>query len=129
VLVAGDGTVLAEDRNRVTTERDVTAHPELRLARWASQHLDIDARHAATMYTSCEHCAMCATAFYWAGLGRLVFAFSGPQIRALVPDNVPKLALDTRDVFAAANIAEIEVEGPAPELEAEARAVLAGFFG
>ena len=78
MLVAGDGTVLAEDRNRVTTERDVTAHPELRLARWASQHLDIDARHAATMYTSCEHCAMCATAFYWAGLGRLVFAFSGP---------------------------------------------------
>jgi tRNA(Arg) A34 adenosine deaminase TadA len=121
--------VLAERRNRVVTDNDVTSHPELVLAQWASAHLDDEARAAATMYTSCEHCAMCAAAFYWAGLGRLVFAFSGEQIRALVPESAPKLALDTREVFSRGNRTGIVVEGPAPEVEVEARAVLAGFFG
>jgi tRNA(Arg) A34 adenosine deaminase TadA len=40
LLVAADGTVLAEDRNTVVTERDITAHPELKLARWAARELD-----------------------------------------------------------------------------------------
>ena len=128
VLVGGDGRVLVERRNRVVSDKDVTSHPELVLVQWASMHLDDAARAAATMYTSCEHCAMCSTAFYWAGLGRLVFAFSGEQIRALVPDSAPKLALDTREVFSRGNRPGILVEGPAAEVEAEARAVLADFF-
>jgi tRNA(Arg) A34 adenosine deaminase TadA len=33
VLVGPDGDVLAEDRNTVISERDITAHPELKLAR------------------------------------------------------------------------------------------------
>jgi len=33
VLVAADGTVLAEDRNQEVTARDPTRHPELALAR------------------------------------------------------------------------------------------------
>jgi hypothetical protein len=52
VLVSGDGTVLAERRNRIVTTGDLTAHPELALAGWASQHLDPSERAAATMYTS-----------------------------------------------------------------------------
>lgn len=33
-LLAGpDGAVLAEDRNTSVTDRDITAHPELKLAR------------------------------------------------------------------------------------------------
>ena len=33
LLAAPDGTVLAEDRNTSVTDRDITAHPELKLAR------------------------------------------------------------------------------------------------
>ena len=40
LLVGPTGDVLAEDRNTVVTEQDITAHPELKLARWAARHLD-----------------------------------------------------------------------------------------
>ena len=36
VLVAEDGTVLAEDRNRELSAGDPTRHPEFELARWAA---------------------------------------------------------------------------------------------
>jgi tRNA(Arg) A34 adenosine deaminase TadA len=127
LLVGGDGVVLAEDSNREVTTHDCTAHPELALARWAFQHLDADERAAATMYTSCEHCPMCAGGHYWAGIGRLVFALSGEQLAAIAPDDEPGLALGTRDVFARGNL-DIVVEGPSAELSAEAHAVFDGYF-
>jgi tRNA(Arg) A34 adenosine deaminase TadA len=127
LLVGGDGTVLAEDENRENTTRDCTAHPELTLARWAFQHLDAAERAATTMYTSCEHCPMCAGAHYWAGIGRLVFALSGEQLGAIAPDDRPALALGTREVFSRGNV-EVVVEGPCVELSAEAHAVFDGYF-
>ena len=36
VLVAADGRVLAEDRNRENSAGDATRHPEIDLARWAA---------------------------------------------------------------------------------------------
>src|SRR5690606_41639935 len=62
VLVDGSGAVRAEDRNREVSTADPTAHPEIALARWAAAHLDPEERAAATVYTSGEHCAMCAAA-------------------------------------------------------------------
>ena len=37
VLVAADGRVLAEDRNREVSMGDATRHPEFELARWAAE--------------------------------------------------------------------------------------------
>src|SRR4051812_49661008 len=81
VLVGGDGTVLAEDRNRERSTGDAIRHPEIELARWAAANLAADDRAAATVYTSGEHCAMCAAAHGWVGLGRIVYATSGAQLR------------------------------------------------
>lgn len=78
VLVGADGTVLAEARNEVGGG-DGTRHPELELAQWGARHLDVRGRAGATVYTSGEHCPMCAAAHAWAGLGRLVFATSVEQ--------------------------------------------------
>jgi tRNA(Arg) A34 adenosine deaminase TadA len=39
VLVAVDGTVLAEERNREVSDGDPTSHPEFALARWAAAHI------------------------------------------------------------------------------------------
>jgi tRNA(Arg) A34 adenosine deaminase TadA len=82
VLVGSDGAVLAEERNRETTSADPTAHPELALARWAAAHLAVADRATATVYTSGEHCPMCAAAHAWVGLGRVVFAASSAQLSA-----------------------------------------------
>src|SRR5216683_1092504 len=80
-LLAGpDGTVLAEDRNTTITDADITAHPELKLARWAARELDPAAAAAATMYTSCQPCAMCTGAIERSGLGRVVFALSNDRL-------------------------------------------------
>jgi tRNA(Arg) A34 adenosine deaminase TadA len=127
VLVGRDGRVLAEHLNAVVTNRDCTAHPELTLARWAGAHLDPEQRAGATVYTSCEHCAMCAGAHYWAGIGRLVFALSGEQVAELAPPNIPHLRLSSREVFARGN-RPVLVEGPCDELAAEARALFDGFW-
>ncbi|PJJ72550.1 tRNA(Arg) A34 adenosine deaminase TadA [Diaminobutyricimonas aerilata] len=80
VLVAADGGVLAEAVNRETTSNDPTAHPELELVRWAVAHLTDADRAETVVYTSGEHCPMCAAAHGWAGLGRVVFAASSAQL-------------------------------------------------
>jgi tRNA(Arg) A34 adenosine deaminase TadA len=126
LLVGGDGDVLVELTNTVGTG-DVTGHPELALAAWASQHLSFEARAAATLYTSCESCAMCAGGQYWAGIGRLVFALSGAQLADLAPPGAPVLHLSSRDVFARGTV-PIVVEGPCEQLGAEAVAVFDGFW-
>jgi tRNA(Arg) A34 adenosine deaminase TadA len=126
LLVGGDGQVLLELMNTVGTG-DVTGHPELALASWASTHLTIDERAAATLYTSCESCAMCAAGQYWAGIGRLVFAVSGAQLGALVADDTNSLHLSSREVFGRGG-RPVAVEGPCDELAADAVAVFDGYW-
>jgi tRNA(Arg) A34 adenosine deaminase TadA len=85
-LLAGpDGSVIAEEHNTVLTDEDITAHPELKLARWAARELDPVAAAAATMFTSCQPCGMCAGAIERSGLGRVVFALSNEQLAGLKP--------------------------------------------
>lgn len=80
VLVAADGAVLAEDRNREVSMGDATRHPEFELARWAAENMTARERAAATVYTSGGHCPMCASAHGWVGLGRIVYATSSEQL-------------------------------------------------
>lgn len=79
LLVSGSDEVLFEDRNRVQ-DGDHTRHPEFEIARWAAQNLSIEEREQATVYTSGEHCPMCAAAHGWVGLGRIVYASSSAQL-------------------------------------------------
>ncbi|MEU4832953.1 nucleoside deaminase [Streptosporangium sp. NPDC023615] len=85
LLVGPDGTVLAEDHNTVTSDRDISAHPELKLARWAARELDPATAAATTLYTSCRPCPMCEGAIERSGLGRVVYALSDEQLAALKP--------------------------------------------
>lgn len=119
ILVSGDGGVLVERENRVVTSGDVTAHPEIELARWASTQLSEGERAAATMYTSGEHCPMCAAAHVWAGIGRLVFVLSAGTIKSLTPSSNVSFGVSGSELIRAST-ASISVEGPCVELEAEA---------
>ncbi len=89
ILVNAAGTILAEDRNTTVTDDDITAHPELKLARWAARHVPIADAHATTMYTSCRPCPMCANAIRRARIGRVVFALDTDQLDALKPPGFP----------------------------------------
>lgn len=79
LLVSGGGEVLFEARNE-TAGGDETRHPELLVAQWAAQHLAPEERRLAVVYTSGEHCPMCAAAHGWVGLGRIVYASSSEQL-------------------------------------------------
>ncbi len=79
VLVSAEGEVLFADHNRVSGG-DATQHPEFAIARWAARHLSPSQRAQATVYTSGEHCPMCAAAHAWVGLGRIVYASSSMQL-------------------------------------------------
>ncbi|CAL99640.1 tRNA(Arg) A34 adenosine deaminase TadA [Saccharopolyspora erythraea NRRL 2338] len=111
LLVGPDGAVLAEDVNTVRTDRDISAHPELKLAVWAARHLDPATSAATTMYTSCENCAMCSAAMVSSGVGRLVFALDGRRLASFRGEQRPGLDLPAADVFARAS-RTIAVEGP-----------------
>lgn len=79
VLVSVMGEVLFEDHNQIVGG-DPTQHPEFAIARWAAANMSAQERAAATVYTSGEHCPMCAAAHGWVGLGRIVYASSSAQL-------------------------------------------------
>ena len=54
--------MLAEAYNTVHSNNDISAHPELKMARWAASELDPGTAAATTMYTSCQPCQMCTGA-------------------------------------------------------------------
>ncbi|MEU6255723.1 nucleoside deaminase [Streptomyces sp. NPDC047043] len=121
VLVGGDGAVLAEDHNRVASG-DRTRHPEFELARWSAARMTPEERAAATVYTSGEHCPMCAAAHAWVGLGRIVYVASSEQLAAWLAElGVPAPPVRTLPVHEVAP--GVVVEGPVPELVEEVRAL------
>lgn len=114
VLVSDTGDVLFEDHNHVAGG-DHTQHPEFAIARWAATNLSSEERSKATVYTSGEHCPMCAAAHGWVGLGRIVYASSSKQLAEWSSDmgaassRVRNLAIE--DV-----IKDTVVDGPVYEL-------------
>lgn len=121
-ILVRDGEILAESRNTIVTDDDVTAHPELKLARWAARELSSAEVAETTMYTSTEPCPMCAGAMYHAGLRRAVFSTPAETVGEIAGAG---LVMPSSDVFARG--AE-SVETIGPVLEAEGRAVHEAFW-
>ncbi len=119
VLVDAAGEVRFEDRNRVK-DGDHTRHPEFEIARWAARNLTPQERAAATVYTSGEHCPMCAAAHAWVGLGRIVYATSSEQLTAWLEEwGVAPGPVAPLPVTAVAP--GVPVDGPVPDLMDEVR--------
>ena len=121
VLVDDVGVVRYEDRNRVKGG-DATQHPEFAIARWAAGRLTPAQRGACTVYTSGEHCPMCAAAHGWVGLGRIVYVASSAQLTAWLtswgapPAPVAPLPIET--------VAPgVSVDGPADALLEDIKAL------
>lgn len=127
VLVDEHGTELFADHNHVSGG-DHTRHPEFAIARWAVENMTPERRAAATVYTSGEHCPMCAAAHAWVGLGRIVYASSSEQLASwhrewnIAPG--PVAPLPVQQVAP-----RVEVSGPHPELAEQVRALHARLHG
>lgn len=115
VLVAADGAILGEQRNTTVSDDDVTAHPELKLARWAARALSRESASGSTLFTSCEPCGMCANVIARANIGRVVYALSNDQLDGLKPPGSVR-----------PDAARAVYEGPA--LFDEARVPVEGFY-
>lgn len=127
VLVAADGTVLAEDRNRVVSSGDRTRHPEFKLARWAAVNMTPEERALAAVFTSGEHCPMCAAAHGWVGLGRIVYVSSSDQLATwLVELGVPPSPV--RGLAIREIVPGLLVEGPVPGLAEQVRELHRRFY-
>lgn len=127
VLVDQTGNVLYEGHNE-TAGGDATQHPEFAIARWAAAHLTEDERAAATVYTSGEHCPMCAAAHGWVGLGRIVYASSSEQLSQWLDElHAPPPPVATLPVNQV--VPGIPVEGPFPVMAQAVRQLHERFLG
>ena len=127
ILVDENNQVLLEAENSVVSDRDCTGHAETNLMRLASQNYQPEKLAMCTLYTSTEPCAMCAGAIYWGNVRHVVYALSEVGLYEIVGPSPDQLLLPSREVFAHSQ-RETKVEGPAMELDTEARAVHAGFW-
>lgn len=117
MLVDATGKVGFEDYDQVRSGK-LLHHPEIGVARWAAANLTPHERALCTVYTSGEHCAMCAAAHGWAGLGRIVYAVSSQQLGAwLAAWKIPRGRV--RDLPIPEVLTGVTVDGPAPALAAE----------
>lgn len=114
VLVSAAGEVLFEDHNHVAGG-DHTQHPEFAIARWAATNMPLEERGKATVYTSGEHCPMCAAAHGWVGLGRIVYASSSEQLAGWLSE-LGAAPSRVRNLSIQEVIRDTAVDGPVPEL-------------
>lgn len=112
-LLVVDDEIVKTETNTVLTDDDITAHPELKLARWAARELTPEERADCTMYTSTEPCAMCSTAIYYSGLRRVVYSVSAEALDEIRPSQlvVPSTVVFERGVD------PVDVIGPVLEEE------------
>lgn len=127
LLVDENNEVLLQAENTVVTSRDCTGHAETNLMRLASQNFSTEKLATCILYTSTEPCAMCAGAIHWGNVRRIVYALSEVALYEIIGPSAEHLSLPCREVFARSQ-QSVEVVGPAPELDAVARAVHEGFW-
>jgi len=127
ILVDENDQVLLQAENSVVTGKDCTGHAETNLMRFASQNFSPEELAKCTLYTSTEPCAMCAGAIYWGNVGHVVYALSEVALYEIVGPSPDQLVLSSREVFSHSQ-RKVQVDGPAAELDKEARAVHAGFW-
>lgn len=83
VLVAADGSLLAEGWNRPIALHDPTAHAEIAAMRAGAVALGNYRLTGTTLYVTLEPCPMCAGAIIHARIARLVFGARDPKAGAV----------------------------------------------
>ncbi len=128
IMADRDGNILLEAENTGVTGRNTLNHAETNLMNLAVTTLTPEQIAEATLYTSCEPCAMCSGAMYWGGLNRMVYAMSELDLLEITggdPGTATMRGVGCRNIFDSGQ-RHIEVSGP--HLIEEASAVHIDFF-
>ena len=78
-VVVAQEKIIARAHNLTELLNDVTAHAEMQAITSASSYLGGKYLKECTIYVTLEPCQMCAGAFAWAQIGRIVFGASDPH--------------------------------------------------
>ena len=89
VIVAANGTVLAQDHNRIEERSDPTAHAEILVIRAAAARLGTPRLVECDLYVTLEPCPMCAMAASLARLRRIYFGAEDPKGGGIEPKEAP----------------------------------------
>ena len=73
------GRVITRTHNLSERLNDVTAHAEMQAITAAADAIGGKYLDECTLYVTLEPCPMCASALFWAHLGRLVYAAPDPK--------------------------------------------------
>lgn len=79
VVVAPDGTVIAQAHNRTRVNHDPSAHAEIVAIRLACATLGQDRLVGFDLYVTLEPCPMCAAAISFARIRRLYYGAADPK--------------------------------------------------
>ena len=121
-LLVVDGVVVAEARNRVNTNRDITAHAELMLVRNLERDGLLPQLARGTVYASCEPCPMCVGGMFWAGARSIVYGLSAARLNSMATpaDSAPFGFVLTAHDLAMQAAPRMAVDGPNREDDAAA---------
>ena len=129
LLADPEGNVLLEAENSDITGKSPLNHAETNLMRMAVEALTPDQIATATLYTSCEPCAMCSGAMYWGELNRMVYGMSEHdllQYTGADPLNPTMRGVGCRNIL---NSGQRHIEVSGPHLVEEASVIHRSFWG
>ena len=109
VLVDADNETILMSQGNI----DTVNHAESTLARLAAEKFSMEHLWQCTLYSTVEHCVMCAGTLYWANIGRLAYGMSERQLLHFTGAHAenPTMDISCRYVFAHSP-KEIKVWGP-----------------
>jgi tRNA(Arg) A34 adenosine deaminase TadA len=128
-LLVVNGEVIAEAKNRVNTDSDITAHAESMLVRNLEKEGRLHLLSEGVFYASCEPCPMCVGAMFWAGVRNTVYGLSAARLTQLATPagHEPFGFTITAPELGASASPPMSFVGPC--LEDEAAAPHQGFWG
>lgn len=78
-VVVANNSVIARAHNLTEMLNDVTAHAEMQVITAAANSIGSKYLNECLLYVTLEPCLMCASAMYWAQLGKLVYGARDPK--------------------------------------------------